>query len=131
MWFITARIGLAALFSTRVLAHPSSSTAARSALQGRAIDLSAFRLKVEGQYSNVEKTSDIEIPASFNSPGYTETATSLVKTVFPEAEFRLVPDHYIGSNGIGHVVFRQTIHGLDVDNADFNVNVSATSTITI
>ena len=52
-----------------------------------------------------------------------DAATAVVKKVLPNAEFRLVDDHYVGSNGIAHVNFKQTVHGLDIDNADFNVNV--------
>jgi extracellular elastinolytic metalloproteinase len=49
-----------------------------------------------------------------------------VKKAAPGAEYRIVSDHYIGKNGITHVHFKQTAFGLDIDNADFNVNVSTT-----
>jgi hypothetical protein len=55
---------------------------------------------------------------------YVQTATELVETVSPDTAFRLVDDHYIGSNGVGHVRFKQTANGLDIDNADFTVHVS-------
>lgn len=54
---------------------------------------------------------------------YIETAKALVQKVAPGSEFRVVDDHYVGSNGIAHVNLKQTVHGLDIDNADFNVNV--------
>lgn len=50
-------------------------------------------------------------------------ATDLVKKTIPGAQFRLVNDHYVGSNGIAHFYFKQTANGLDIDNADFNVNI--------
>jgi extracellular elastinolytic metalloproteinase len=34
-----------------------------------------------------------------------------------------VDDHYVGNNGIAHFYFKQTVNDLDIDNADFNVNV--------
>lgn len=34
-------------------------------------------------------------------------------------------DHYIDIDGIGHVHLKQTVHPIDIDNADFKVNVSA------
>lgn len=52
-----------------------------------------------------------------------QTATQLVQAIIPSANFRVINDHYIGQNGVAHVNFRQTLHGIDIDNADFNVNV--------
>jgi extracellular elastinolytic metalloproteinase len=34
-----------------------------------------------------------------------------------------VGDHYVGTNGIAHFYFKQTVNDLDIDNADFNVNI--------
>ncbi|KAM0661296.1 hypothetical protein ACHAPH_002804 [Verticillium nonalfalfae] len=56
---------------------------------------------------------------------YVETATELVKATVPGVTFRVVSDHYVGANGIAHVNFKQTAHGIDIDNADFNVNVDS------
>jgi len=47
----------------------------------------------------------------------------LVKATVPGAQFRLVGDNYVGSNGIAHFYFKQTANDLDIDNADFNVNI--------
>ncbi|KAJ5097123.1 extracellular elastinolytic metallo proteinase [Penicillium angulare] len=41
----------------------------------------------------------------------------------PGTAFRLVDDHYVGDNGVAHIYFRQTLHGIDIDNANFNVNI--------
>ena len=35
---------------------------------------------------------------------YVDTATELVKSKVPGATFRVVDDHYVGANGIAHVV---------------------------
>jgi extracellular elastinolytic metalloproteinase len=62
---------------------------------------------------------------------YVETAKELVTSATadlgPGSTFRLVQDHYVGTNGIGHVNFKQTVHGLDIENADFNVNVGVST----
>lgn len=107
-----------------VLAHPTHQT---NALTRRTVDLSAFRLVSQAKYINsTEAVADA--PSSFDGfqeQSYIETATQLVKTTAPDAEFRVVNDHYVGDNGVAHVNFRQTVHGIDIDNADFNVNVSS------
>lgn len=54
---------------------------------------------------------------------YVQIATLKLQEILPGATFRLVNDHYIGRNGVAHVYFQQTIDGVDVDNANFNVNV--------
>jgi extracellular elastinolytic metalloproteinase len=51
-------------------------------------------------------------------------ATDLVKATIPGATFRLTDDHYVGSNGVAHFYFKQTANDLDIDNADFNVNIN-------
>jgi extracellular elastinolytic metalloproteinase len=113
--------GLVALLATRVLGHP---TASPHAIGRRGIDIEAFRLKTESLYSDVKQTENLDLPASFEALSYTETAATVVKELFPNANYRLVSDHYIGNDGIGHVFFKQQVHGIDIDNADFNVNVS-------
>ena len=120
---LLSQTGLAALLASRVLGHPHASPAA--SIRGRSVDFTAFKLKTGSVYSDVATTSEagIELPVGFDTPTYTQTATWLVQEIFPEADFRLVNDHYVSGNGVGHVTFKQTVHGLDIDNADFNVNV--------
>ncbi|KAE8327254.1 extracellular metallo proteinase mep [Aspergillus sergii] len=105
-----------------VLAHPTHHA---HGLQRRTVDLNSFRLHQAAKYINAtESSSDVSSSFSpFAEQSYVETATQLVKNILPDATFRVVKDHYIGSNGVAHVNFRQTAHGLDIDNADFNVNV--------
>ena len=121
---LLSQAALVALLSSRVLGHPHANPVA--SIRGRSVDLSAFRLKSISEYSDVATTADanIVLPVGFDTPTYTQTAIWLVQEVFPEADFRLVTEHYVGNDGIGHVTFKQTAHGLDIDNADFNVNVS-------
>lgn len=76
-----------------------------------------------GSYTKAEAVSN-DAP-SVSGSDYIQVATDLVKKTFPDLTFRVVDDHYVGSNGIGHVNFIQTIHGIDVDNGNFHVNVAA------
>jgi extracellular elastinolytic metalloproteinase len=102
-------------------AHPAK--AARPGLRKRTVDLNAYRITQAAEYHTVENTSADSGLLAFKRDTYVETATALVKSVVPDAQFRVVGDHYVGNNGIAHVNFKQTAHGLDIDNADFNVNV--------
>ena len=116
----------AAFLASQAFSHPTSATPRRSLL-GRVVDLNAFRLDTVADYSNSTSTAKtITTSALFKREDYVDAATALVKKVAPGKEFRLVDDHYIGTNGIAHVNFKQTVHQLDIDNADFNVNVSPT-----
>ncbi|KAF2210661.1 hypothetical protein CERZMDRAFT_99271 [Cercospora zeae-maydis SCOH1-5] len=58
-----------------------------------------------------------------------EAAEALVRSTVPDAEFRRVADSWTSSSGITHVYFKQTLNGLDIDDADFNVNVRSDGTI--
>ncbi|KAF7593537.1 Fungalysin/Thermolysin Extracellular metalloproteinase 5 [Aspergillus hancockii] len=110
------------------LAHPTHQS---NALNRRAVDLNAFRLHAVAKYVNAtESASDSPSSiASFKEQNYVEAATQLVKAIVPDATFRVVNDHYVGDNGVAHVNFRQTAHDIDIDNADFNVNVGKDGSI--
>lgn len=59
-----------------------------------------------------------------------EAAEAHVRSIYPDATFRQSDDSYTTSNGITHVYFKQTLNGLDIDDADFNVNVCRASPTT-
>jgi extracellular elastinolytic metalloproteinase len=106
-------------------AHPLSLTS-NSHLTKRIVDLTTFKSKVATNYTDsasVKSDSRLSIN-SRASPQ--DTATELVKKTVPGATFRLV-ESYIGTNGVTHVYFKQTANDLDIDNGDFNVNVSLSS----
>jgi extracellular elastinolytic metalloproteinase len=92
------------------------------------IDVTKFRLQTSANYIHSgEVPHKIASLQGFRAGDYIQSATSFVKNTVPNASFRLVGDHYVGSDGVGHVYFKQTVNGLDIDNADFNVNVSTSS----
>lgn len=117
-------LGLTGL-AARVYAHPQVRHANPSPLSKRGVDINNFRLPELSEYkTSSEAVSSDSVSSITQSANYVDTAKDLVKSVAPDAEFRLVEDHYVGTNGIAHVNFKQTAHGIDIDNADFNVNVS-------
>jgi len=106
-----------------VSAHPKPASSSKS-LRKRVVNLDSFRLQSTAEYVNSTLTDSKPDVKAVKRADYVTTATDLVKKLAPDAEFRVVDDHYVGTNGIAHVNFKQTAHGLDIDNADFNVNVS-------
>ncbi|KAI1131112.1 extracellular elastinolytic metallo proteinase [Nemania abortiva] len=108
-------------------AHPTK--AAKPGVRRRAVDLNAFRITQSPEYHNEAVASSNAQLLAIKRDTYVETAAELLKSVVPGAEFRLVGDHYVGTNGIAHVNFKQTVHGLDIDNADFNVNIAPDGSI--
>lgn len=118
-------LGLFAAAAT-VSAHPASLKASPG-IRRRTVNLESFRLKATAQYVNSTLTDNEPSLKAIKRADSISTATELVKAKVPNAEFRLVDDHYVGTNGIAHVNFKQTVHGLDIDNADFNVNVCSQS----
>jgi extracellular elastinolytic metalloproteinase len=114
---------LAGLASSLALvgAHPGGHA---HSIAGRGIDINGFRLKAASQYVNAS-VAETPSTARHNKRGdYVGAATDLVKSLVDGASYRVIEDHYVGNNGIAHVHFKQTANGLDIDNADMNVNVS-------
>jgi hypothetical protein len=113
----------AALLAGRVLGHPHPPTS-ENTIQRRTVDLNAFKVGVGSSYSNnLVLTEEKPQLRTFSAPTYIDTASQLVRKVVPGAEFRVV-NSYQSDTGVGHVVFKQTLHGIDIDTADFNVNVN-------
>ncbi|KAH7401020.1 extracellular metallo proteinase 1 [Phaeosphaeria sp. MPI-PUGE-AT-0046c] len=109
-----------------VASHPSGHG---SSLAPRAINLDAFRLTAVSKYVNASATASEPSLPRIKRADYVEAATELVKSVAKGATFRLVEDHYVGTNGIAHVNFKQTANGIDIDNADMNVNIAQDGTV--
>jgi extracellular elastinolytic metalloproteinase len=104
--------------------HPYHGT---HSLTRRAVNLDSFRMKIPVTYKNAKEVgSDPTINSLIRRASIEDTATDLVKATVPGASFRLIQS-YVGTNGIAHFYFKQTAHGIDIDNGDFNVNVSVAS----
>lgn len=117
--------GSLALSIAHVGAHPLSHS---RSLTKRTVDLNSYRLKVASDYVNSTVVDTDPAIVLTKRAGPQDTATALVKKTIPGASFRLVSD-YVGDNGIAHFYFRQTANDLDIDNADFNVNVRPISPV--
>ncbi|KAL1798430.1 hypothetical protein ACET3X_002467 [Alternaria dauci] len=112
---------LASLLAISVYGHPQPT---RNTLARRAVDLDSYRLKHAASYKNTaEVVADPNINTLTKRASAEDVATDLVKATIPDAEFRLVKDSYVGDNGVAHFYFKQTANGLDIDTADFNVNI--------
>jgi extracellular elastinolytic metalloproteinase len=111
-----------ALSLQHVRAHPASTHS--QSLAKRTVDLDSFRLKVAAEYVNSTAVDTGVVPTIERRGSSPEdTAIKLVKRIAKGAEFRLV-ESYTGDNGVTHFYFKQTANGVDIDNGDFNVNVS-------
>jgi extracellular elastinolytic metalloproteinase len=118
--FLLASLASLATFRS-VQAHPAHN---HHALTKRGIDLDSYRGKVPGAYTNAKDVGADTSISSLTRRGTAEdTASELVKKVAPGSTFRIV-DNYVGAGGVAHIYFKQTANGLDIDNGDFNVNVS-------
>ncbi|KAF2713894.1 extracellular metallo proteinase 1 [Pleomassaria siparia CBS 279.74] len=117
---------LLACFLTTALvgAHPGHDSISR-----RTVDLNAFRLEAASLYVNASIAESLTAVHRIKRGDYLETATELAKSVVPGATFRVVEDHYVGSNGLAHVNLKQTANGIDIDNANFNINVAKDGSI--
>jgi hypothetical protein len=113
----------AALLAGRVLAHPHPATPDNN-IQRRTVDLRSFPVGVGSSYANnLVLTEEKPQLRAFSAPTYVDTASQLVRKVAPGAEFRVVTS-YKSDTGVGHIVLKQQVYGIDIDTADFNVNVS-------
>ncbi|PWY96109.1 extracellular elastinolytic metallo proteinase [Aspergillus sclerotioniger CBS 115572] len=110
----------AIVLTLATFSHSSQST---SGSNHRIVNLNPFRLTARAEYVNSSQLATASTSINYGDQIYIETATHLVQSIFPNATFRIVEDDYVGDNGVAHINFRQTIHGIDIDNADFNVNV--------
>ena len=115
---IMAALGLSAVGAS----HPAKRN---TQIHSRGVaNLNAFRLVPMSSYTNAERTiAKRDTITSSRSSNPLDVAKAHVKDKNPDAKFRVVDDHYTGSNGITHIRFKQTMHDIDIDNADYNVNV--------
>lgn len=89
---------LLAAFVGVSLAHPAHRHNTNT-LTRRIVDLDQFRLVTNTTYSNATVTTSEPATRLLRRATYVDTATALVQSVVPGAEFR-VSDEYVGANGI-------------------------------
>ncbi|KAH6974613.1 extracellular elastinolytic metallo proteinase precursor [Ilyonectria sp. MPI-CAGE-AT-0026] len=58
-----------------------------------------------------------------NGADYVETAHNFVSAMYPQIEVKMVPDNYIGTNGVGHVHFREVVLGKRSKLSHLTVNI--------
>ncbi|KAM3421665.1 Extracellular metalloproteinase [Cercospora zeina] len=124
---------LSGLLILNAIAHPVNDLAAAESGHSHHLSkrqsadaLERFRPRQRATYVAEDGEPAASI-ASVGSPD--EAAEALVRSTFPDAEFRRVGDSWTSSSGITHFYFKQTLNGLDIDDADFNVNVRPDGTI--
>ncbi|KAF4549268.1 Fungalysin metallopeptidase (M36)-like protein [Elsinoe fawcettii] len=118
-------IAIAAAVSS-VAAHPRPQVEGRPGRISRSID--DFQPQGFTQYVNKDEVPADLVGGRF-SGDYEAAAEAFVAQQFPGVTLRKADSSYQGSNGIGHVFFRQQINGVDLDNADVNVNVARDGSI--
>ncbi|KAF9888560.1 hypothetical protein FE257_008492 [Aspergillus nanangensis] len=103
-----------------LLAHPTNKARGLT----RRFDPSHYRLQGSAEYTSSRNSLARSLtPEATDGKSYVDVAKEVLKSAHPDATFRVVDDHYVGDNGVAHVYLRQTAHGIDIDNADFNVNI--------
>lgn len=131
MRFSTLQAAAVAQLATSVLAHPHAAPAAEgSALHKRAVNIDAYKNKL-GAAPAKYVTNEVIVEAEKKgtpirraaAAADNDVASAHIKTLHPNAQFRLVTS-YSSRNGVTHTAFKQTANGIDIDTADFNVNVS-------
>lgn len=97
---------------------------AKGGLFNRGIDVRKYAMPdlahYSPNYSRDKSKRHINLPTSAMP---VDAALAFVKKTVPSVEFRLAQDHYTSTSGVTHVNFKQTLHGIDIDNADFKVNI--------
>lgn len=98
----------------------------------RSVDVGEYRLETISKYVSSSETKLLNNSKDVSpNRDLVEIATTFVQEKFPAAVYRLSQDHYTGSSGILHIYFKQTVHDIDVDNSDINVNVRTKINLTI
>lgn len=117
-------IAIAAAVTT-VAAHPRPLPQQGGRNGGISRSIDDFQPVGFAEYVNNEESpvSTFAAEGRFNGD-YEAAAEAFVAERFPGITLRKADSSYQGTNGIGHVYFRQQINGVDLDNADVNVNVS-------
>ncbi len=90
---VISKACVAVMLATIVLGQPASSSASRSGVKLRPIDLSDFPLKTKASYVNAADATESDSLHLLKRANYVDTARALVEHVASDVEFRLVDDH--------------------------------------
>ncbi|KAM0335572.1 hypothetical protein ACHAQA_000620 [Verticillium albo-atrum] len=106
-------------------AHPSRGPAATRVSKRTAL-LHSYRFGAVPTYTTLDVLPE-QSPQRVKrqrdqSVDFVKIATRTLQEAVPGSAFRVIDDSYVGNNGVAHVHFQQTIGGIDVDDANFNVN---------
>lgn len=115
--------GFLATLSIQVLGHHGNRP--NSGLNRRAVDLASYRPQPKTKYVNADELRNDPSVRISKRGDYLNTAIEFAKDIGPDVTYRVLDGHYVGTNGIAHVHFRQTIHGIDLENAELSVNVGS------
>ncbi|EEY17878.1 extracellular elastinolytic metalloproteinase [Verticillium alfalfae VaMs.102] len=114
-------------------AHPARGPASSPQWKNRAAALSSYRFGAASTYTSFDvlpaKDSQRIRRERDGAVDYVDIATRTLREAIPSAAFRLIDDAYVGTNGVAHVHFQQTVDGVDVDDASFNVNILENGTV--
>ncbi|PSK46005.1 cytokinesis protein 3 [Elsinoe australis] len=115
---------------TSVAAHPRPLPQQGGRNGGISRSIDDFQPVGFAEYVNNEESpvSTFAAEGRFNGD-YEAAAEAFVAERFPGITLRKADASYQGTNGIGHVYFRQQINGVDLDNADVNVNIARDGTV--
>lgn len=113
-------LAIASLLAIQGSAHPFTSPVQ---VQTRSKVIDQYRPRAHGGYTSFLKAGDQDAGFKSASADYLDIATKFAKKVAPNTQFRVSDDHYVGKNGVAHIYLKQTVHGIDITNADMNINV--------
>ncbi|KAJ4147066.1 hypothetical protein LMH87_001617 [Akanthomyces muscarius] len=114
---------IAALGAATASAHGAH---ANGGLFNRGIDVRKYAMPDLAHYSpNYSRDKNKRHVNQPRSAAPVDAALAFVKKTVPSVQFRLAQDHYTSTSGVTHVNFKQTLHGIDIDNADFKVNIGS------
>jgi extracellular elastinolytic metalloproteinase len=116
----------ASLLAAQAIAHPfvipARSSSSSSGLVHRNSAIERYRPLPSGEYVG-HKNIQSRAETTAVTGDYLKTALSFAKKQAPKSEFR-VASHRTGSAGVSHVYLKQTHNGIDIMNADMNINIA-------
>ncbi|CUS09291.1 unnamed protein product [Tuber aestivum] len=113
------------------LSRPSPREGFIDEIQGPTMRQLAIPGKINGLYANTKVLGRRSAPGIFpRDKDPAVIATKYLRLIAPGVSFRHNNDQYTDADtGVTHVYFTQTLNGLDIENAQANVNIRSDGTI--